>query len=120
MSAVTELQTRLDKMKETGLSDMRFHVGETSDSTVESFCAEVLMILDAIDEKRELEYLNEHHALTETYIGIVGMQLNRGQLVATKKSLRTLIGKLDQLTIQYHPASARMMGLTKEPSDTGH
>lgn len=49
MSAITELQTRFDKMKEAGLSDMKFHVGEKLDCTVEEFCAEVLMALDAIE-----------------------------------------------------------------------
>ena len=62
----------------------------------------------------EIEYLNEHHQLTEQAIGIAKLQLKNGQYVKALQTLNNVVNELDQITKKYLPATSKLMGLTDE------
>lgn len=69
MTSKTERQTLLDRFQamkaEGGLVDMKFHLGQVSETTTEAVCGQVNSLLDAVagDKVRFFSKWNDAHAI---------------------------------------------------------
>lgn len=58
-------------------------------------------------------YMSEHHQITETAIGLARLHLKDGDPGKALAALEHYCGKLDEITIKFQPATARLMDLIK-------
>ncbi len=61
------------------------------------------------DDKK---YFEEHHHITGSAIGSARIFLAKGDADSAKRVLDECCRKIDLVTIQYQPATAKIMGLT--------
>ena len=63
-----------------------------------------------IDEA-EYEYLKQHHSIMESHVGMARVSLKKGNLELAQSHLIKCCKELDDITIKYCPATARLTGL---------
>ena len=63
-------------------------------------------------QQRINTYLEEHHQITESGIGLAKLFLKEGRPKKAMAALKKCCDSLDEITIKYCPATARMSGLT--------
>ncbi len=63
-----------------------------------------------IDEN-EYKYLQEHHSIMESCVGMARVALKKSNLELGKSHLEAGCKELDLITIKYCPATARLSGL---------
>ncbi len=60
------------------------------------------------DDKK---YMEEHHAATETALGLCKVYLARGDIDKSLEAIEDCDKKIDEATIKYQPATAKATGL---------
>ncbi len=66
------------------------------------------------DDKK---YMEEHHAATETAIGLCQLYLERGDIDKAIEAINDCCKKIDEAIIKYQPATARVLGLTDKANN---
>lgn len=63
VTAVQQFEQRFEELREQGLVDMKFFVGEVSDATAEDFCAEFLRMDKLIQDGKSqvLDFQDSTH-----------------------------------------------------------
>lgn len=57
------------------------------------------------DDKK---YMEEHHGATETALGLCKVYLQRGEIDKALKAIDACCKKIDEATIKYQPATAKV------------
>ena len=68
-------------------------------------------------KESEFNYLNEHHELTETAIGLAKFKLSRNNHSEALEWLNKTCKQIDKIIIKHHHEEARITGLSEEMSD---
>jgi hypothetical protein len=69
-----------------------------------------------LDELESDKYMEEHHHIADSTIGLATVYLERGNPVAALDILRISQDKLTAITIKYRPLTAEAFGLAQQPA----
>jgi len=65
--------------------------------------------------REENKYFNEHHGITEKYLGLIKLMLQQNKYDHAIQDLEKCSNEIDEIVRIYQPMTAKLMGIDKEP-----